>query len=118
MSSPSGSQDFSSLDSRERQRQRSVNQAFAALRCVLPTHPPDKKLSKHEILRLSIKYIRILEAILKYQEEVEGHSSISSNGSHSVTFSASSSSSSFSSCSLSSSFNKNKPSNTPHKRTS
>ncbi|KAK4469086.1 hypothetical protein MN116_006674 [Schistosoma mekongi] len=65
------------LDSRERQRQRSVNQAFAALRCILPTHPPDKKLSKHEILRLSIKYIHILESILKYQDEVEESSPVS-----------------------------------------
>ncbi|KAF6778724.1 hypothetical protein AHF37_01564 [Paragonimus kellicotti] len=57
-------------ETRERQRQRSVNQAFGDLRLLLPTYPPDKKLSKHEILRLSIKYIRILESILKYQEEI------------------------------------------------
>lgn len=56
------------LDNRERQRQRSVNQAFLDLRALLPTYPPDKKLSKHEILRLSIKYIRVLEAILRHQE--------------------------------------------------
>ncbi|KER29881.1 hypothetical protein T265_13284, partial [Opisthorchis viverrini] len=59
-------------DTRERQRQRSVNQAFGELRLLLPTYPPDKKLSKHEILRSSIKYIHVLEAILKYQEEVDG----------------------------------------------
>ncbi|GAA55821.1 T-cell acute lymphocytic leukemia protein [Clonorchis sinensis] len=59
-------------DTRERQRQRSVNQAFGELRLLLPTYPPDKKLSKHEILRSSIKYIHVLESILKYQEEVDG----------------------------------------------
>ncbi|CAH8497559.1 unnamed protein product [Schistosoma guineensis] len=78
MDSFSDRHDFSLVDSRERQRQRSVNQAFAELRYILPTHPPDKKLSKHEILRLSIKYIHILETILKYQEEVEGRLPISS----------------------------------------
>ncbi|KAF5399638.1 Oligosaccharidyl-lipid flippase family [Paragonimus heterotremus] len=62
----------SACETRERQRQRSVNQAFGDLRLLLPTYPPDKKLSKHEILRLSIKYIRILESILKYQEEISG----------------------------------------------
>ncbi|KAA3679041.1 uncharacterized protein DEA37_0011142 [Paragonimus westermani] len=62
----------SACETRERQRQRSVNQAFGDLRLLLPTYPPDKKLSKHEILRLSIKYIRILESILKYQEEITG----------------------------------------------
>ncbi|VDP88424.1 unnamed protein product [Echinostoma caproni] len=60
------------LDNRERQRQRSVNQAFVDLRALLPTYPPDKKLSKHEILRLSIKYIHVLEAILRHQEKVDG----------------------------------------------
>lgn len=56
-------------DTRERQRQRNVNQAFVDLRSLLPTYPPDKKLSKHEVLRLSIKYIHVLESILNHQEE-------------------------------------------------
>ncbi|VEL11629.1 unnamed protein product [Protopolystoma xenopodis] len=59
-------------NTRERQRQHSVNQAFADLRALLPTHPPEKKLSKHEILRLAIKYVHVLEAVLLYQEVVDG----------------------------------------------
>uniref|UniRef100_A0A3B4AMU6 BHLH domain-containing protein n=1 Tax=Periophthalmus magnuspinnatus TaxID=409849 RepID=A0A3B4AMU6_9GOBI len=37
-------------NSRERWRQQNVNGAFAELRKLIPTHPPDKKLSKNEIL--------------------------------------------------------------------
>jgi len=43
-------------NSRERWRQQNVNGAFAELRKLIPTHPPDKKLSKNEILRLAIRY--------------------------------------------------------------
>ena len=39
--------------------------AFSDLRKLLPTHPPDKKLSKVDILRSSIKYIRFLDSVLK-----------------------------------------------------
>ena len=42
-------------NSRERWRQQNVNGAFVHLRKLVPTHPPDRKLSKHEILRLAIK---------------------------------------------------------------
>ena len=42
-------------NSRERWRQQNVNSAFVHLRRLVPTHPPDRKLSKHEILRLAIK---------------------------------------------------------------
>jgi hypothetical protein len=55
-------------NSRERWRQQNVNGAFAELRRLVPTHPPDKKLSKHEILRLSIKYIGLLNNVLEYQK--------------------------------------------------
>lgn len=44
-------------NSRERWRQQNVNGAFAELRRLIPTHPPDKKLSKNEILRLAIRYV-------------------------------------------------------------
>lgn len=50
---------------REKWRQQNVNRAFISLRRLVPTHPPDKRLSKHEILRMAIKYIRLLEWILE-----------------------------------------------------
>ncbi|XP_013787075.1 uncharacterized protein LOC106471036 [Limulus polyphemus] len=56
-------------NNRERWRQQNVNGAFADLRRLVPTHPPDKKLSKNEILRLAIRYIRILSDVLEYQEQ-------------------------------------------------
>ena len=40
---------------RERFRQQNVSGAFAELRKLLPSHPADKKLSKSEILKLSIR---------------------------------------------------------------
>ncbi|ESP03612.1 hypothetical protein LOTGIDRAFT_59839, partial [Lottia gigantea] len=49
---------------RERWRQQNVNGAFAELRKLVPSHPPDKKLSKNEILRMSIKYIKLLNKVL------------------------------------------------------
>ncbi|UYV70075.1 TAL1 [Cordylochernes scorpioides] len=55
-------------NSRERWRQQNVNGAFAELRRLVPTYPPDKKLSKNEILRLAIRYIRFLTALLEYQD--------------------------------------------------
>lgn len=55
-------------NSRERWRQQNVNSAFSELRRLLPTHPPDKKLSKSEILRFAIKYIRLLSQVVEYQE--------------------------------------------------
>lgn len=51
-------------NNREKWRQQNVNRAFISLRRLVPTHPPDKRLSKHEILRMAIKYIRLLEWIL------------------------------------------------------
>ncbi|XP_020354168.1 T-cell acute lymphocytic leukemia protein 1 homolog [Oncorhynchus kisutch] len=57
-------------NSRERWRQQNVNGAFADLRQLIPTHPPDKKLSKNEILRLAMKYINFLAKLLDDQEGV------------------------------------------------
>lgn len=54
-------------NSRERWRQQNVNGAFSELRKLIPTHPPDKKLSKNEILRLAVKYIHFLVALLNDQ---------------------------------------------------
>ena len=56
-------------NTRERWRQQNVNGAFAELRKLVPTHPPDKKLSKNEILRLTIKYIALLDSVLDYQKK-------------------------------------------------
>jgi len=53
---------------RERLRQISVNQAFLALRNLVPCYPPDKKMSKHEILRATIRYIKLLREILQFME--------------------------------------------------
>ncbi|XP_017556789.2 T-cell acute lymphocytic leukemia protein 1 homolog isoform X2 [Pygocentrus nattereri] len=57
-------------NSRERWRQQNVNGAFAELRKLIPTHPPDKKLSKNEILRLAMKYINFLAKLLNDQDDV------------------------------------------------
>ncbi|XP_071658452.1 ribitol-5-phosphate transferase FKTN isoform X5 [Patagioenas fasciata] len=51
-------------NTRERWRQQNVNSAFAKLRKLIPTHPPDKKLSKNETLRLAMRYINFLVKIL------------------------------------------------------
>lgn len=60
-------------NSRERWRQQKVNSAFCQLRRLVPTHPPDKKLSKNEILRLAIKYIHLLNTVLDFQHgQVKG----------------------------------------------
>uniref|UniRef100_A0A493TRN2 TAL bHLH transcription factor 2 n=1 Tax=Anas platyrhynchos platyrhynchos TaxID=8840 RepID=A0A493TRN2_ANAPP len=48
-------------NTRERWRQQNVNSAFAKLRKLIPTHPPDKKLSKNETLRLAMRYINFLQ---------------------------------------------------------
>lgn len=56
-------------NSRERWRQQNVNGAFSELRKLIPTHPPDKKLSKNEILRLAVKYINFLVTLLNDQDK-------------------------------------------------
>lgn len=58
-----------STNNREKWRQHNVNRAFINLRRLVPTHPPDKRLSKNEILRMAIKYIRLLESILAFNGE-------------------------------------------------
>uniref|UniRef100_A0A1B0FJ07 BHLH domain-containing protein n=1 Tax=Glossina morsitans morsitans TaxID=37546 RepID=A0A1B0FJ07_GLOMM len=50
---------------RERIRVEAFNVSFAELRKLLPTLPPDKKLSKIEILKLAICYIAYLNHILE-----------------------------------------------------
>lgn len=58
-------------NTRERWRQQNVSGAFAELRKLVPTYPPDKKLSKHEILRNSIRYINLLSSVLEWQKHQE-----------------------------------------------
>ncbi|XP_018800827.1 PREDICTED: uncharacterized protein LOC108976287 [Bactrocera latifrons] len=58
-------------NTRERWRQQNVSGAFAELRKLVPTHPPDKKLSKNEILRMAIKYIKLLTGVLEWQKQQE-----------------------------------------------
>ncbi|KAL0838786.1 hypothetical protein ABMA28_016832 [Loxostege sticticalis] len=49
-------------NARERDRtQNSVNTAFNTLRLLIPTEPPERKLSKIEILRLAGSYITHLD---------------------------------------------------------
>lgn len=50
---------------RERIRVEAFNVAFSELRKLLPTLPPDKKLSKIEILKLAICYIAYLNHVLE-----------------------------------------------------
>ncbi|XP_014256809.2 twist-related protein 2-like [Cimex lectularius] len=49
---------------RERQRTQSLNEAFAALRKIIPTLPSDK-LSKIQTLKLAARYIDFLYRILQ-----------------------------------------------------
>ncbi|XP_034565897.1 T-cell acute lymphocytic leukemia protein 1 homolog [Notolabrus celidotus] len=63
-----GSRPRVSTNSRERWRQQNVNGAFTELRRLIPTHPPDRKLSKNEILRLALRYINFLDGVLTEQE--------------------------------------------------
>ncbi|EZA51575.1 Twist-related protein, partial [Ooceraea biroi] len=49
---------------RERQRMQSLNEAFSALRKIIPTLPSDK-LSKIQTLKLAVRYIDFLYHLLK-----------------------------------------------------
>uniref|UniRef100_A0A8D8QTJ2 T-cell acute lymphocytic leukemia protein 1 n=1 Tax=Cacopsylla melanoneura TaxID=428564 RepID=A0A8D8QTJ2_9HEMI len=66
-------------NTRERWRQQNVSGAFGELRRLVPTHPPDKKLSKNEILRMSIRYIRLLSGVLEWQKQTENNSNVDIN---------------------------------------
>lgn len=50
---------------RERIRVRNVNEGYARLRDHLPLEPTEKRLSKVETLRGAIKYIKLLQTILR-----------------------------------------------------
>lgn len=68
-------------NTRERWRQQNVSGAFAELRKLVPTHPPDKKLSKNEILRMAIKYINLLTNVLEWQKQQEHKNESNNNNS-------------------------------------
>ncbi|XP_049873249.1 transcription factor 15 isoform X2 [Pectinophora gossypiella] len=57
-------------NARERDRTQNVNAAFHTLRLLIPTEPPDRKLSKIEILRLAGSYITHLDNQL-YTGDIE-----------------------------------------------
>ncbi|KAG7277522.1 hypothetical protein CRUP_030684 [Coryphaenoides rupestris] len=63
-----------STNSRERWRQQSVGGAFSELRALLPAHPPDRKLSKNQTLRLALRYIHFLSTLAAEQERSGGRS--------------------------------------------
>ncbi|XP_061436217.1 protein lyl-1-like isoform X1 [Lethenteron reissneri] len=86
-------------NSRERWRQQNVNGAFSELRRLLPTHPPDRKLSKNEILRLAMRYIDFLVALLRDQSTTGSTSSATTSSTSSSTSSSISSTTSSSSSS-------------------
>ncbi|KAM7347875.1 helix loop helix protein 3B [Cochliomyia hominivorax] len=72
-------------NTRERWRQQNVSSAFAELRKLVPTHPPDKKLSKNEILRSAIKYIKLLTKVLEWQKEQEDKQENELNNNNRIT---------------------------------
>lgn len=71
-------------NTRERWRQQNVSGAFAELRKLVPTHPPDKKLSKNEILRMAIKYINLLTNVLEWQMQQEHNNESNNNNNNSI----------------------------------
>lgn len=71
-------------NSRERWRQQNVSGAFAELRKLVPTHPPDKKLSKNEILRMAIKYIKLLGSVLEWQRQHDNNTNNNNNSNSSI----------------------------------
>lgn len=68
---------------RERQRTQSLNEAFSALRKIIPTLPSDK-LSKIQTLKLAARYIDFLYQVLRTDDEGTGDSSsvLPSSGGH------------------------------------
>nr|VZH94985.1 unnamed protein product [Spirometra erinaceieuropaei] len=65
-------------------RLSNLNQAFCRLRALVPSHPPERRMSKQEILRQAINYIRVLETILweMEQETMEGVRVVQGPGKH------------------------------------
>ena len=57
-------------NARERTRTHSVNDGFNTLRTLIPTDPPDRKLSKIETLRLATSYIWHLKRLVENHDEM------------------------------------------------
>lgn len=55
-------------NNRERQRTLSLNEAFSALRGILPTAPSDK-MSKFNTLKIAVSYISFLTSMLEQEQE-------------------------------------------------
>ncbi|XGW08189.1 hypothetical protein V3C99_010917, partial [Haemonchus contortus] len=55
---------------RERYRVRCVNNGYETLRRHLPVSDVEKRISKVDTLRLAIRYIKHLEAVLKNEEHI------------------------------------------------
>ncbi|VDO57427.1 unnamed protein product, partial [Haemonchus placei] len=55
---------------RERYRVRCVNNGYETLRKHLPVSDVEKRISKVDTLRLAIRYIKHLEAVLKNEEHI------------------------------------------------
>ena len=57
-------------NARERTRTHSVNDGFVTLRRLIPTDPPNRKLSKIETLRLASSYIWHLNSLLMHSHDM------------------------------------------------
>ena len=60
-------------NAKERTRTHNVNDAFITLRALIPTDPPERKLSKIEILRLANKYMWHLNSLLLHSNNTESN---------------------------------------------
>lgn len=69
-------------NARERTRTHSVNDGFTALRGLIPTDPPERKLSKIETLRLASSYIWHLHSLLVNSHHVTSNECVSYDNLH------------------------------------
>ncbi|XP_057315861.1 neurogenin-2-like [Hydractinia symbiolongicarpus] len=69
-------------NARERTRTHSVNDGFTALRSLIPTDPPERKLSKIETLRLASSYIWHLHSLLVNSHHVTSNECVNYDNLH------------------------------------
>ena len=72
-------------NARERTRTHSVNDGFLTLRRLIPTDPPNRKLSKIETLRLASSYIWHLNSLLTHSDEISTTECLPFDDMHYVT---------------------------------